>query len=127
MNKLCLHQSILCHDIPTMGHLHSLHTYNRTFMPWHTPKWTFASWHTTKETFALGIGIHCIPKRTFTFVAYLSGHWHSLHTQAGIHIHCIPTSGLSHSRHTYKGTFTSYGHSHHGIAPSGHLHHDIPT
>ena len=57
----------------------------------------------------------------------LKRHWHSLHTQAGIRIHCIPTSGHSHSRHTHKGTFASYGHSHHGIVPSGHSHHGIPT
>ena len=41
-----------CHDIPTRGYSHSLHTYKRTFTPWHTPERTFTSWHTLNETFA---------------------------------------------------------------------------
>ena len=48
----------------------------------------------------------------------IRGHLHSLHTQAGIHIHCIT-----------KGAFASWhapmGHSHHGILPRGHSYHGI--
>ena len=105
----------LHHGIPTRVHLYSLHTYKRTFTPWHTPKRTFASWHTLNETFA--------------FIAYPSGHWHSLHTQGDICIHCIPTKGICImactmgtfvSWYTYKGAFTSW-YTHRGMFVSLHI------
>ena len=52
----------LHHCIPIKGHSHSSYT----------PKQTFASWHTLKETLA--------------FIAYPSGHSHSLHPYKG-HLH----------------------------------------
>ena len=87
-----------CHDIPIRRHLHSLHTYKRTFTPWHTPK---VSW--------CGHSHHGILSRR---------HLHSLHTQAGISIHCILIRGICIMACTM-------GHLHHGILPSGHSHHGM--
>ena len=46
--------------------------------------------------------LNCVCTKAFRVMIYLQG---------GICIHCIPTRG----------------HLHHGIVPSGHSHHDIPT
>ena len=78
------------------------------------PKETFTSWHTTKETFAF----IAYPQKAFASWHAPMGHshhgilpsrhLHSLHTQAGIRVHCIT-----------KRAFASWH------APSGHLHHSM--
>ena len=138
LNKLCLHQSIPCHDIPTRGHLHSLHTYKRTFTSWHTPKQTFASWCTPKRTFA---SWHAPWEHSHH---HIMASWHAPNEH--LH-HDIPTWTCT-SWHTYMNicimtypqvdiriiactirtfAFIAYLHEHlhYDIPTSGHSHHSM--
>ena len=95
-----------CHDIPARGiRIHCIPIRG------HSRHGILSSRHSHHGILSRRHCIHCKPKRAFAFTAYPSGHSHSLHTQVGIRIHCIPTRG----------------HSRHGILPSRHSHHCIPT
>ena len=93
------------------------------------PKRTFASWHTLKKHLHQDVpNKRHLHHETFRISILARRHLHSLHTQAGIRIHCILTRGICimacingtfATWDTPKRTFASWHapweHSHHGI------------